>query len=448
MSSKKVIKGATILNEGKSFVGDVFIKGELIEDVCENTCNDYSGYQIINAGGLYLFPGIIDDQVHFREPGLSYKGDIYSESKAAVAGGVTSYMEMPNTDPPALTIDILEDKYKIAAESSLANYSFYMGASNNNLDEILKIDKKKVCGIKVFMGSSTGNLLVDDQKALENIFKHAPTIVATHCEDDNIIQESSQKLLKQYGLDAPTRIHTEARSAEACYLSSSKAVKLAKKYGTRLHILHLSTANEMELFSNDIPLEEKKITAEVCVPHLWFSDVDYETKGNFIKWNPSIKTRTDREALRNAVKNNTIDVIATDHAPHSEEEKKRPYFMAPSGGPLVQHSLTAMLQLAKQGVFSIEKIIEKMCHHPARLFKVDKRGFIRKGYFADLVLVDMNNKWTVHENNIEYKCKWSPFEGDAFDSKVEKTFVNGNIVFDNGAFNEEKKGKRLIFNHK
>jgi dihydroorotase len=448
MSTKKVIKGATIFNEGKSFVGDVFINGELIEAVHEKTDNDYSGYQIINAGGLYLFPGIIDDQVHFREPGLSYKGDIYSESKAAVAGGVTSYMEMPNTDPPALTIDILEDKYSIAAKNSLANYSFYMGASNDNLDEIKKIDINKVCGIKVFMGSSTGNLLVDDQKALENIFKYSPTLVATHCEDDQMIEKSSQKLLKQYGLDAPSRIHTEVRSAEACYLSSFKAVKLAKKYGTRLHILHLSTAHETELFSNDIPLEEKKITAEVCVHHLWFSNEDYDLKGNFIKWNPSIKTKTDREALRNALVNNTIDIVATDHAPHSEEEKNRPYFTAPSGGPLVQHSLTAMLQLAKQGVFSIDKVIEKMCHHPARLFKVDKRGFIRKDYFADLVLVDMDKKWKVDKNNIEYKCKWSPFEGDSFDSKVEKTFVNGNLVYDNGDFNEEKKGKRLIFNHK
>ncbi len=446
MSTNKVICGATIVNEGETFVGDIFIKNDLIENIVEGKAIDYSGYEIIDAKGLHLFPGIIDDQVHFRDPGLTYKGDIYTESKAAVAGGITSFMEMPNTDPPALTQKILEEKYKSASKKSLANFSFYMGASNDNLEEVLKTDPTKVCGIKVFMGSSTGNMLVDDEKILEGIFKNAPTLVATHCEDEVTVQKDTQEYLKKYGIDAPTSIHPKVRSAEACYLSSSKAVRLAKKHNTRLHVLHLTTAREMELFSNEIPLEEKKITAEVCVHHLWFSENDYKKKGNFIKWNPSIKSEEDREALRIAVANNTIDVIATDHAPHTEEEKKRPYFKAPSGGPMVQHSLVSMLQLAKTGVFSLEKVVEKMCHHPAILFNVEKRGFLRNGYFADMVLVDMDTDWEVKKENILYKCKWSPLEGELFNSKVVKTFINGNIVFDNGTFYESIKGKRLIFN--
>jgi len=446
MSTNKVICGATIVNEGETFVGDIFIKNDLIENIVEGKAIDYSGYEIIDAKGLHLFPGIIDDQVHFRDPGLTYKGDIYTESKAAVAGGITSFMEMPNTDPPALTQKILEEKYKSASKKSLANFSFYMGASNDNLEEVLKTDPTKVCGIKVFMGSSTGNMLVDDEKILEGIFKNAPTLVATHCEDEETVQKDTQEYLKKYGIDAPTSIHPKVRSAEACYLSSSKAVRLAKKHNTRLHVLHLTTAREMELFSNEIPLEEKKITAEVCAHHLWFSENDYKKKGNFIKWNPSIKSEEDREALRIAVANNTIDVIATDHAPHTEEEKKRPYFKAPSGGPMVQHSLVSMLQLAKTGVFNLEKVVEKMCHHPAILFNVEKRGFLRNGYFADMVLVDMDTDWEVKKENILYKCKWSPLEGELFNSKVVKTFINGNIVFDNGTFYESIKGKRLIFN--
>jgi len=447
MSSNKVICGATIVNEGKTFVGDVFVKDEIIEKITAVKADDYSGYEVVEADGLYLLPGVIDDQVHFRDPGLTYKGDIYTESRAAIAGGVTSFMEMPNTDPPALTQEILEEKYKSAATKSLANFSFYMGASNNNIDEILKTDPSNVCGIKVFMGSSTGNMLVDNEKSLEEIFKNAPTLVATHCEDEETIQANNTKFLKEYGIDAPTSIHANLRSAEACYLSSSRAVELAKKYNTRLHILHLTTAKEMKLFDNSIPLIEKRITAEVCVHHLWFSEEDYNKKGNFIKWNPSIKSTDDRDALRKSVLNNTIDVIATDHAPHTKEEKERPYFKAPSGGPMVQHSLTAMLQLHKKGVLSIEKVVEKMCHHPSELFKVTKRGFIRKGYFADLVLVDMNSNWKVEKENIFYKCKWSPLEGETFNSKVIKTFVNGNLVFNDGKFDESIKGKRLVFNH-
>ena len=447
MPNKKVIKGATIINEGQTFVGDVFIKNDIIEKVCASGENDYQSYEIIEAQGLLLLPGVIDDQVHFRDPGLTYKGDIYTESRAAVAGGLTSYMEMPNTDPPAVTLEILEEKYKTASEKSLANYSFYLGASNDNLDEILKMDISRICGIKVFMGSSTGNLLVDNETALEKLFEKAPTLIATHSEDDETIKTNNQKFLKQYGVSAPTRIHPEVRSGEACYLSSSKAIKLAKKYGSRLHILHLSTAREMELFDNTIPLSEKKITAEVCVHHLWFSDEDYDKKGNFIKWNPAIKSSNDRQALREAVNNNKLDIVATDHAPHSEEEKKKPYFMAPSGGPLVQHSLVSMLQMADEGMFSREKVVEKMCHMPAELFRVKNRGFIRKGYFADLVLVNPDSKWTVNKQNIEYKCKWSPFEGESFNNKIVKTFVNGNIVFDNGNFNENIKGKRLLFNY-
>jgi len=448
MSTARVICGATIINEGETFVGDVFVRDEHIEKVVVDSSNDYSGYEIIDAKGLFLLPGVIDDQVHFRDPGLTYKGDIYTESRAAVSGGVTSFMEMPNTDPPALTQEILEEKYRAAAEKSLANYSFYMGASNDNLEEILKTNPENVCGIKVFMGSSTGNMLVDDEKVLEGIFKNAPTLVATHCEDEETIQKSINEYLKKYGVDAPTGIHPKVRSAEACFLSSSKAVALAKKHNTRLHILHLSSEKELALFSNKIPLQEKRITAEVCVHHLWYSEKDYDRKGNFIKWNPSIKAQSDRDALRNAIADGTLDVVATDHAPHTEEEKSRPYFKAPSGGPMVQHSLVAMLQLSKQGLMPVEKVVEKMSHNPAVLFRVSKRGFIRKGYFADLVLVDMNAKWTVKKENIAYKCKWSPLEGEEFDAKVVKTFVNGHLAYSYGILDETNKGKRLLFNQK
>jgi len=441
-----IIKNATLVNEGKKYSASVFVSNGIIEKIDKsNSISLPDGYEEIDAGGLHLFPGVIDDQVHFRDPGLTYKADIYSESKAAVAGGVTSFMDMPNTVPNTITQEILEDKYRAASEKSLANFSFYMGANNNNLAEVVKTDPTKVCGIKVFMGSSTGNLLVDDETALENIFKYAPTLVATHCEDDTTINANTKIFKEKYGDDAPARIHPMIRSAEACYLSSSKAVKLAKKHNTRLHILHLSTAKEMELFDNSVPLEEKKITAEVCIHHLWFSDKDYDSKGNFIKWNPAVKSETDREALFEAVLDNTIDVVATDHAPHTLEEKEQPLFKAPSGGPMVQHSLQAMLEFAYRNEISVEKVVEKMCHHPAILFNVKKRGFIREGYQADLVLVDLGTEQTVSKENILYKCGWSPMEGVTFHSKVVSTFVNGHRVYHLGSFDESKKGERLLF---
>lgn len=446
MSNRFVIKDAYLVNEGAKYVASVFVVNGFIEKIDRtNTLSIPEDYQIIDAHGLYLLPGVIDDQVHFRDPGLTYKADIYSESKAAVAGGVTSFMDMPNTVPNTITQEILEDKYRMAAEKSLANFSFYMGANNNNLDEVVKTDPKKVCGIKVFMGSSTGNLLVDDESALENIFKNAPTLVATHCEDDATIYANSKIYQAKYGDNAPTRIHPLIRSAEACYISSSKAVELAKKFNTRLHILHLSTTKEMSLFDNTIPLEKKRITAEVCIHHLWFNDKDYETKGNMIKWNPAVKSESDRKALFEAVLNDTIDIVATDHAPHTLEEKQRPFFKAPSGGPMIQHSLQAMLEFSHRKEITLEKVVEKMCHHPAVLFQIEKRGFIREGYFADLVLVDLNDSQTVSKNNIWYKCKWSPMEGQTFHSKIVSTFVNGHRVFHHGSFDESKKGTRLLF---
>ncbi len=447
-STAYIIHNPVIINEGKRFAGDVWIKNGVIEKITAPAAgseNFPENYTVIDATGKYLLPGVIDDQVHFRQPGLEYKADIASESRAAVAGGVTGFMDMPNTDPPAVTIDVLEEKYKLAAQTSLVNYSFYMGTTNDNIDEILKIDPRKVCGIKVFMGSSTGNLLVDDDKALNALFEKAPTLIATHCEDDSIIEKNTRFYLKKYGMEAVAKVHPGIRSAEACYRSSAKAVALAKKFNTRLHVLHLSTAGEMELFRSDIPLKEKKITAEVCVHHLWFSEEDYEEKGNFIKWNPAIKSRKDRDVLRNALKQGKLDVVATDHAPHTLEEKNRPYFRAPSGAPMVQHSLTAMLELAHWGEWNIETVVEKMCHNPAILFNVRKRGFIREGWYADLVLVDMNRPWIVAKENILYKCGWSPLEGMQFHSKILKTFVNGNLVFDEGTINDKIKGKRLLF---
>jgi len=446
MFNRFVIKDACLVNEGEKYVASVFVVNGFIEKIDRtNTLTIPEDYQIIDAHGLYLLPGVIDDQVHFRDPGLTYKADIYSESRAAVAGGVTSFMDMPNTVPNTITQEILEDKYRMAAEKSLANFSFFMGANNNNLDEVVKTDPKKVCGIKVFMGSSTGNLLVDDASALENIFKNAPVLVATHCEDDTTIHANSKIYQAKYVDDAPTRIHPLIRSAEACYISSSKAVELAKKFNTRLHILHLSTAKEMSLFDNTIPLEKKRITAEVCIHHLWFNNEDYETKGNLIKWNPAVKSESDRKALFEAVLNDTIDIIATDHAPHTLEEKQRPFFKAPSGGPMIQHSLQAMLEFRHRKEITLEKVVEKMCHHPAVLFQVEKRGFIREGYFADLVLVDLNASQTVSKDNIWYKCKWSPMEGQTFHSKIVSTFVNGHRVFHRGSFDESKKGRRLLF---
>ncbi len=446
MFNRFVIKDACLVNEGEKYVASVFVVNGFIEKIDRtNTLTIHEDYQIIDAHGLYLLPGVIDDQVHFRDPGLTYKADIYSESRAAVAGGVTSFMDMPNTVPNTITQDILEDKYRMAAEKSLANFSFFMGANNNNLDEVVKTNPKKVCGIKVFMGSSTGNLLVDDASALENIFKNAPVLVATHCEDDATIHANSKIYQAKYGDDAPTRIHPLIRSAEACYISSLKAVELAKKFNTRLHILHLSTAKEMSLFDNTIPLEKKRITAEVCIHHLWFNQKDYETKGNLIKWNPAIKSESDRKALFEAVLNDTIDIIATDHAPHTLEEKQRPFFKAPSGGPMIQHSLQAMLEFSHRKEITLEKVVEKMCHHPAILFQVEKRGFIREGYFADLVLVDLNASQTVSKDNIWYKCKWSPMEEQTFHSKIVSTFVNGHRVFHHDSFDESKKGTRLLF---
>ena len=446
---KKVIKGAFIVNEGETFVGDVYINGSFIEKVVrdgEDAGFASEEYKVIDAKGKYLLPGVIDDQVHFREPGLTHKADIYTESKAAVAGGITSFMEMPNTVPNTLTQELLEEKYKLGADRSLANYSFYMGASNDNLEEIVKTDPANVCGVKVFMGSSTGNMLVDQDDALEGIFSQSPTLVAVHCEDEKTIRANTLKFHDEFGDDAPARIHPLIRTDEACYLSSSRAVELANKFGTRLHILHLSSAKEMELFDNSLPLTNKRITAEVCIHHLWFSDEDYDRKGNFIKWNPSVKSSTDRQELFKALLDNRLDVVATDHAPHTLEEKSRPYFKAPSGGPMVQHALTSMLEFVHQERISIEKVVEKMCHNPAILFEIDRRGYIEEGFYADLVLVDMDNAWEVTWENILYKCGWSPMEGLNFGSKVLKTFVNGHLAYNEGSFDESKKGERLRFN--
>jgi len=447
MGKLQLIKNAEIVNEGKTFTGSVLINGEFIQEVFKGKDNfpKISLDEIIDGENCLLLPGVIDDQVHFREPGLTHKADLYTESKAAVAGGVTSFMDMPNTRPQAITLQLLEEKYSLAEEKSFANYSFYMGATNDNLDELLKIDPHKVCGVKVFMGSSTGNMLVDDEITLQGIFKNVPYLIAVHCEDEITIRKNREYFLSLYGNNLPVQFHPLIRDAEACYVSSSKAVSLAKKYNSRLHILHLSTEKEMQLFDNSVALKNKRITAEVCVHHLWFSDRDYQQFGNKIKWNPAIKSEADRQALIRAVNDNTIDVIATDHAPHLLEEKQGNCFTAASGGPLVQHSLITMLQLAKQGVFSREKVVEKMCHAPAELFNIEKRGFIRSGYYADLTLVNPNNSWKVSPENILYKCGWSPFEGMRFDTRVEKTWVNGHKVYDQGEFDEKVRGKRLLF---
>ena len=438
-----LIKSATVVNENKQFVADVLVKDGLIERI--DKIIDAKADKQINAEGLYLLPGCIDDQVHFREPGLTHKGNIYSESRAAVAGGITSFMEMPNTVPNTLTRELLEDKYSIAAKSSLANYSFFMGASNDNLDEVLRTDIQNVCGVKVFMGSSTGNMLVDNPSTLENIFAQSPMLVATHCEDEATIRANMDHYKQLLGENIPVRLHPKIRNEEACYLSSSMAVDLAKKHGTRLHILHISTEKETYLFDNTIALKDKKITAEACIHHLWFSDKDYETKGNLIKWNPAVKTEHDRDGILKAVLNGRIDVIATDHAPHTAEEKAQPYLQAPSGGPLVQHALPAMLELYHQGKISLEQIAEKMAHNVATCFQIEKRGYIREGYWADLVLVDLKAPWKVTADNILYKCKWSPFEGTTFKSKIVNTIVSGNLVYDNGQLLEGTTGKRMNF---
>lgn len=440
-----LIKNALLVNEGKTYHADVLIKDNFIEKIDTNGIAMHAD-KIMDAYGMYMLPGIIDDQVHFREPGLTHKGEIYTEAKAAVAGGVTSYMEMPNTSPSATSIELLEQKYTRASECSLANYSFFMGTTNTNLDELLKVDETKVCGVKIFMGSSTGDMLVDNPESLDAIFRNVKTLIATHCEDDPMIKANGEKIKQQFGDNITADFHPKIRSAEACYASSSFAAELSKKHNTRLHILHISTARELELFRNDIPLSQKRITAEACVHHLWFSDADYAQKRNYIKWNPAVKTSDDRDAIFKAVLDGRIDVIATDHAPHTIEEKEQTYLKAPSGGPLVQHSLNAMLEFYKRGKISLETIVQKMSHNVAEMFEIDRRGFIREGYFADLVLVDLKESYTVSKENILYKCAWSPFEGQIFHSVVRHTFVNGSHVYNNGSFDESSKGMRLRFN--
>ncbi|MBC7915234.1 MAG: dihydroorotase [Pyrinomonadaceae bacterium] len=441
--SSILIKSAIIINEGRQLVADVFIKDGYIEQIA--TQLNLPADKEINGEGKFLLPGCIDDQVHFREPGLTHKGNIYTESRAAVAGGITSFMEMPNTVPNAVTQTLLEDKYIIASKNSLANYSFYMGATNDNLEEVLKTDETRVCGIKIFMGSSTGNMLVDNEKTLESIFSSTPMLIATHCEDEETIKRNLEEFTRKYGADITPEMHPLIRNAEACYTSSSFAVNLAKKHNSRLHILHISSAKETGLFRNDIPLKDKRITAEACIHHLWFSDQDYKEKGNWIKWNPAIKSAQDQNEILEAVLDGRIDVIATDHAPHTIEEKSKPYLQAPSGGPLLQYSLLAMLEFYQKGKLSLEKIVEKMAHHPAICFNVEKRGFIREGYWADLVLVDLNQSTFVSSEKILSKCGWSPFEGHEFKAAITHTIVSGNLVHEKGGLIEKAVGKRLEF---
>ena len=439
-----LLKNGTIINEGRVFTSDILIKEDRIEkigEIIENNC----GAVEIDASGKLIIPGCIDDQVHFREPGLTHKGTIFSESRAAVAGGITSFMEMPNTVPNALTQELLEEKYAIASKSSIANFSFFMGASNDNLDEVLKTNPTNVCGIKVFMGSSTGNMLVDNEKALEGLFSQVGMLIATHCEDENTIKANLEKAKSLYGEHIPIQEHPIIRSEEACYKSSAFAVSMARKYGSRLHVLHISTEKETHLFDNTIPLEQKKITAEACIHHLWFTEKDYNSKGNFIKWNPAVKKESDRLGIWKALLDNRIDVIATDHAPHTLHEKTQSYFNAPSGGPLVQHGLLAMLEKVKEGVLSLEKVVEKMCHSPAILFRIKERGFIREGYKADLVVISQNKSLIVTKENCLYSCAWSPFEGIQFSNTIEKTFVNGNVVFQDGIIVNDIIGERLTF---
>ena len=438
-----VIKNAVLVNEGQQEQSDLLIKGNRIDKIARNIATE--GHQIIDLQGNLLLPGIIDDQVHFREPGLTHKGDIASESRAAVAGGITSYMEQPNTFPQTTTLEKLEEKFAMAAGRSAANYSFLFGGTNDNLEELKKLDKKSCSGVKLFLGSSTGNMLVDDEKVLEGIFRNTELVISAHCEDESTIRQNLELYRSQYGDDIPVKYHPLIRSEQACYLSSSKAIALARKTGARLHVFHLSTGIETDLLVNDIPLKDKKITAEVCIHHLWFSDADYSEKGTFIKWNPAVKTAGDRDGLWKALLDDRIDIVATDHAPHTLEEKQQVYTKAPSGGPLVQHALTAMLDKYHAGVIGLEKIVEKMCHNPARLFDVKERGFIREGYYADLVAVNLNSPWRVDRGNIAYKCGWSPFEGHTFTSQVTHTWVNGHLAYENGTFRELQKGMRLTF---
>lgn len=441
---KYLIKGGMVINEGRLVQQDVLINGEWIEKI-GNNLSEVSAVEI-NADGMYVVPGSIDDQVHFREPGLTHKADVFTESRAAVAGGITTYMEMPNTVPNALTQELLEQKYQRAAQVSMANYSFFMGASNDNIEEVLKTDNQKVCGVKVFMGSSTGNMLVDAPDTLNKIFSEVPMLIATHCEDEATIRKNTIEFQAKYGENVPMEMHPIIRSEEACYISSSLAVELAKKHNARLHILHISTEKELSLFRNDIPLQEKRITAEACLHHLWFSEKDYKEKGTLIKWNPAVKKASDRDAIWKAVLDNRIDVLATDHAPHTIEEKNNLYFKAPSGGPLVQEALLALFEKSKQGVIPIERVIEKTAHAPAILFQLEKRGFVREGYFADLVLVNPNKKRLVEKSTLLYKCGWSPFEGIEFSHSIDKTFVNGQLVYADGKIIEGSIGQRLKFN--
>lgn len=438
-----LIKSAQIINEGTIETKDLFVKNGRIEKIASNI--DAHANIEINAEGKYLIPGIIDDQVHFREPGLTHKSNLYTEPRSAVAGGTTSFMEMPNTVPNTLTQELLEDKYQIAAKKSLANYSFFMGASNDNVEEVLKTNEKNVCGVKIFMGSSTGNMLVDNEKTLENLFSKVPMLIATHCEDEATIRKNAAFYKEKYGDDIPINMHPIIRNVDGCYISSSMAVEMAKKHDTRLHILHISTAKELDLFRNDIPLTEKRITAEVCVHHLYFNANHYDTLGTQVKCNPAVKSIENQSALLPALLDNRLDIIATDHAPHTWEEKSNNLWKAPSGVPLVQHSLNVMLEFYHEGKISLEKIVEKMCHAPAQCFHVRERGYIREGYWADLVLVDLNREWTVDKSNIHYKCNWSPFEGHTFKGFVEKTIVSGHLAYDNGVFFEDKRGERLLF---
>jgi len=445
MSNKRVlIKNARIVNQGHITKGDILIEGEFIVQIGKSINNPEA--QIIDAKNNYVLPGVIDDQVHFREPGLTHKATIKSESRAAAAGGITSFIEMPNTNPQTTTIKKLEDKFQIASKTSFVNYSFMFGGTNDNLDEILKVDAKNVAGLKLFLGSSTGNMLVDNAEVLEKIFSSTSLLISVHCEDEATIKKNTKLYIEKYGDNIPIKYHPIIRSEEACYLSSSKAIELAKKTGARLHVFHVSTGKETKLFTNKIPLKDKKITAEVCLHHLWFSDQDYEEKGTLIKWNPAVKTKEDRAQLWEALLDDRLDVIATDHAPHTLDEKNNVYTKAPSGGPLVQHALVAMFEAHHQGKISIEKLVEKMCHNPAILFQVEKRGYIKEGYFADIVIVNDNDPWTVNKDNVLYKCNWSPFEGTNFKSKVTHTLVNGQLVYENATFHEVKAAKRLTFN--
>ncbi|MCM4163815.1 MULTISPECIES: dihydroorotase [unclassified Arenibacter] len=440
-----LLKNAKIVNDNKIFPADILLEDDIILKI-ETVISSDSATKVMDLEGKYVIPGAIDDQVHFREPGLTHKGTIATESRAAVAGGITSFMEQPNTNPQTTTIEALEQKFEMAKNTAFANYSFLFGGTNDNLEEIKKLDKNACSGIKLFLGSSTGNMLVDNEAVIEKIFRNTEMVISAHCEDESTIKANLAIYMAQYGDDIPVKYHPLIRSAEACYLSSSRAIALAKKTGARFHVFHLSTGKETELFRNDIPLEDKKITAEVCIHHLWFSEADYDTKGSLIKWNPAVKTASDRDQLWKALLDDRIDVVATDHAPHTLDEKNNVYTSAPSGGPLVQHALPAMLERYNSGQISLEKIVEKMCHNPAKLFQIKKRGYIREGFYADLVVLDINNPWKVTKENIAYKCGWSPFEGNTFKSRISHTFVNGHLAYWDGNFSKERKAMRLTFN--